>query len=67
MGKLKFDCLIDRVAAQNNLIVRAHEELGIPLEDLICAAVRRAASLKVVDLRQEELPLEDTKQEGRRG
>lgn len=54
----RFDHIISAMARQEDLIVRAHEELGIPLEDLICASVRRAASLKLVDLRQGELNLE---------
>ena len=49
--------ILDQVSEQTEVILSAHAELGIPLEELICAAVRRAATRKVVDARQEELKL----------
>jgi predicted amidohydrolase len=49
--------IIDRVSDQAGVIVSAHLALGIPLEDLICAAVRRAASLKAIEAGQGELDL----------
>jgi phosphosulfolactate phosphohydrolase-like enzyme len=53
---------LGRVADQTALIVTAHEELGVPLEDLLCQAIRKAFLIRYVDLRQSELPLD-----GKRG
>lgn len=58
MEKLKFDRLLDAIAKQSGVIIRAHLELGIPLEDLICASVKKAASNRLIDACQYELPLD---------
>jgi hypothetical protein len=55
------DRILDAVSKRAPVIFSAHEELGIPLEDLICAAVRHAANEKAIDARQAELPLEGGK------
>lgn len=66
----KLDRLFEGVVAKTDIIIRAHDELGIPLEDLLCAAVRKAASLKVIEAGQQELALGDAparrRPEGRR-
>lgn len=55
--KAKFERILDQIVKSEDLILSAHEELGLPLSDLICAAVRRAVELRVVDARQSEFPL----------
>lgn len=37
-----FDGVINAVNRQGDQIVAAHIDLGLPLEDVICAAVRKA-------------------------
>ena len=58
MEKLKLDRLLDAIAKAGTTILAAHNSLGIPLEDLVCSAVRKAASKRVIDATQQELKLQ---------
>lgn len=61
----RLDRLFEAVVAKTDLILLAHSELGIPLEDLICAAVRRAASLKAIETGQGELDFGEQSAKGK--
>lgn len=54
------DHAIDRLMANADAIVAAHEQCGVPLEDVICAVVRKALAARVADSHQMRL----WKQEG---
>lgn len=41
--------VLDVLNGQSTAIISAHCDLGIPLEDAICAAVRKALSAKASD------------------
>jgi hypothetical protein len=48
--------ILDRIVEAQDVIILAHSQLGIPLEDLIAAAARKFATERVIDARQMELP-----------
>jgi hypothetical protein len=48
--------ILDRIVEAQEVIILAHTELGLPLEDLIAAAARKIAAERVIDARQMELP-----------
>jgi len=49
------DYALEYVTTHGNLIVQAHITLGIPLEDCLCGAVRRA--LRILEMNPGQLTL----------
>ena len=35
------------------MIIEAHDQLGIPLEDLLCAAIRKSFSIRAIECRDQ--------------
>lgn len=52
-----FDKAVDQITAKAELVLSAHIELGIPLEDLLCAAIREHFRRLRSDARQRYLSL----------
>jgi hypothetical protein len=57
MSRTDFEHIVDFVYSKQTIIVQAHCELGIPIEDLVCAAVRQATR-PIRNPSQQELSLE---------
>ena len=45
----KFEAIIDYLLKSESAILTAHDALGVPLEDLIDSAVRKALSVSAAD------------------
>jgi hypothetical protein len=48
--------VLDYLVQHYDTITRAHINLGVPLDDLLCSAVRLALRIQEVDPRQLQLP-----------
>ena len=51
-ARRSLDHAIDRIMASTDAIVAAHEQCGVPLEDVICAVVRKALAARACDSHQ---------------
>lgn len=49
-AKCRIDGALNYVAQRTSAIFQAHEELGVPLDDLLCYAVRKAFEIGAVDM-----------------
>lgn len=45
----KLNGVMDAIVGHSSAIVAAHTDLGIPLEDAICAVVRKALTVRAAD------------------
>jgi hypothetical protein len=52
LARRSVDHVIDRIMASSDAIVAAHEQCGVPLEDVICAVVRKALAARACDVHQ---------------
>ena len=51
VGK-QLDHVLCTIMDQTDAIVAAHEQCGVPLEDVICAVVRKALAARACDVHQ---------------
>lgn len=64
LARVQIDNFLDYVVTRSDVIVNASVALDIPIEDLLCQEIRKAARERAVDSRQSQLFRDDSSTEG---